>query len=341
MWMGLLGLILGLAVVACESDKGDEVPASPPDPVDYALPDPGNPGEFIGGLGTGVETGAEETGAEETGLEETGLEETGSEETGAEETGSEETGSEETGSEETGAEETGSEETGGGLVAECALLCESYAVCADEFGVPELAEHCVDSCVTQPQYASALNGCHAQAEWDCFEFLTCVYESEGGESEGGESGEEIGEETGEETGDEHWEEETGEEETGEEETGEETSCPSGKVVNCNGGCTWESYLGDNDCDSSLNCAMWEWDMGDCTDGETGDETEGGADCGDLCEQFAFCVEFGFELSESEANAAAEADCVPVCETTLVQGCWSNYSSDGDCIAFVYCVLGFL
>jgi len=162
---------------------------------------------------------------------------------------------------------------------------------------------------------------------------------------------ETGEETGEETGDEQWEEETGEEETGEEETGEEetgeeetgeeTSCPPGMVVNCNGGCTWESYLGDNDCDSSLNCAMWEWDMGDCTDGETGDETEGGADCGDLCEQFAFCVEFGFELSESEANAAAEADCVPVCETTLVQGCWSNYSSDGDCIAFVYCVLGFL
>jgi hypothetical protein len=43
-------------------------------------------------------------------------------------------------------------------------------------------------------------------------------------------------------------------------------CEDNKLANCAGtGCTYKVWLGDNYCDSSLNCAEYNFDEGDCTD----------------------------------------------------------------------------
>jgi hypothetical protein len=41
-------------------------------------------------------------------------------------------------------------------------------------------------------------------------------------------------------------------------------CKEGQIINClETGCTFESWLADNYCDSSLNCAEYNFDEGDC------------------------------------------------------------------------------
>ncbi len=55
------------------------------------------------------------------------------------------------------------------------------------------------------------------------------------------------------------------------------SCASFEVVDCVGGCTLDAWLGDGDCDDpELNCAEWNWDLGDC---DTCDPACAGKECG--------------------------------------------------------------
>jgi hypothetical protein len=43
------------------------------------------------------------------------------------------------------------------------------------------------------------------------------------------------------------------------------TCPAGKIHDCNGECTLQSYLGDGECDSQFDCAQFNEDGGDCTE----------------------------------------------------------------------------
>ena len=42
-----------------------------------------------------------------------------------------------------------------------------------------------------------------------------------------------------------------------------SGCPSGEIVDCDGGCVPAGWVGDNYCDESLNCAAHSFDGGDC------------------------------------------------------------------------------
>ena len=39
--------------------------------------------------------------------------------------------------------------------------------------------------------------------------------------------------------------------------------PDGQILDCDGGCTNESWLGDNYCDQAFNCSYFYEDYGDC------------------------------------------------------------------------------
>ncbi len=80
--------------------------------------------------------------------------------------------------------------------------------------------------------------------------------------------------------------------SGEDEDGCGLICQSNQVPDCNGTCTFASWLGDNDCDPVLDCEATGWDDGDCvcgahdfecSDGECVPESavcDGGWDCWD-------------------------------------------------------------
>ena len=57
-----------------------------------------------------------------------------------------------------------------------------------------------------------------------------------------------------------------------------TGCGTDEVEDCVGGCTLASWIGDEYCDESLNCAAFAFDGGDC---DTGDDDDTVADDDDV------------------------------------------------------------
>jgi hypothetical protein len=58
-------------------------------------------------------------------------------------------------------------------------------------------------------------------------------------------------------------------------------CSSDEVDDCNGGCEYRDFLGDGQCDRTLDCAALQYDDGDCdsTGGTSGGGTSGGGTSG--------------------------------------------------------------
>ena len=107
--------------------------------------------------------------------------------------------------------------------------------------------------------------------------------------------------------------------------GADNGCASYQVPNCEGGCTQASWLGDNDCDSALNCAETGWDDGDCPpDGSGCDLDEFSCGPGSTCVPQSYVCD-GYPDCLSGAD---EEGCpVPICDP------WQfTCLSDGACIA---------
>ena len=118
------------------------------------------------------------------------------------------------------------------------------------------------------------------------------------------------------------------------------ACPSGQMLNCNGGCTSASWLGDNICDPVLNCAEFAFDEGDCGvvcgDGICSEDEPDV--CPEDCQEPIVCGDGVCEDGEDSDNCIQ--DCPP-CDNGQVFNCnggctVASWVGDGICDQMLNC-----
>jgi len=126
-------------------------------------------------------------------------------------------------------------------------------------------------------------------------------------------------------------------------------CPAGEILDCFGSCTPASDLGDGSCDNNLNCALMQYDGGDCrTDtgmgggggfpgGDTGFGGGGGGGTGFGGGGGGGGTGFdtGFMPFTGGASTACASDEVLDCYGTCVDASWVG---DGVCDSFLECAI---
>jgi hypothetical protein len=119
------------------------------------------------------------------------------------------------------------------------------------------------------------------------------------------------------------------------------ACPAGDIIDCNGGCTLESWLADDYCDAALNCEELNYDEGDCgapgecPNGEIPDCIDGCtleswlAD--DYCDNALNCEELNFDDGDCEPSVPSNG-----CETSGTPGCGGCACEDCVCDEDSFC-----
>jgi len=116
------------------------------------------------------------------------------------------------------------------------------------------------------------------------------------------------------------------------------TCPGGQVENCNGGCTNENWLGDNICDTVLNCAQFNYDEGDCCPAGQVSDCLGGCTTSSslgngVCDAALDCAAQNYDNGDCEEPVS--------CNPGTVENCWGGCSNaswigDGACDAAFNC-----
>ncbi len=132
-----------------------------------------------------------------------------------------------------------------------------------------------------------------------------------------------------------------------------SSCSVGQVENCNGGCTNDSWIGDNYCDAELHCAALNNDGGDCGGSQSSSTTSSCSagqveDCNGGCSNDSW---IGDSYCDAELNCSAfnndGGDCgsqsssTSSCSAGQVENCDGgctdeSWIGDNDCDAELHC-----